>query len=151
MTAENLLHQLHAQGLCFSIESDGGLRVGPKAALTPELRALIQTHKPALIEVLNRAQDAAEFYEERAAILEYDAGFTRKEAEAEAARLTVVKFRLHNGEGGGSVIAHDATFAEILADLQSKYGARLAEVCLHNAKPTDKRETRGPRLETPPF
>lgn len=144
-----LLFQLQDQGLCFGVTPEGRLQVGPRALLTPERRDLIQTHRAGLIEALALLEDAAEFYEERAGILEHEAGFTRKETEQEAARLTVVRFRLHDGpDRGGSVIAHGATFAEVLADLQSKYGARLAGAWLKDA--AHEHET-GQRPETPPF
>jgi lambda repressor-like predicted transcriptional regulator len=123
-----ILARLRAAGLRLDLDPAGRIRAGPRAALTPELRALIQTHRDALAEALDLEQDAAEFYEERAAILEHDAGLTREDAEAAAARLTVVRFRLHENKGGGSVIGHDCTAAEIIAELQTRYGARLAHV-----------------------
>lgn len=123
-----LLAHLRAHGLRLDVDPAGRILAGPRAALTPELRELIHTHRAALIEALHREQDAAEFYEERAAILEHDAGLTRKNAEAEAARLTVVRFTLHDGHGGGSVVGHGCTPAEIIAELQARYGARLAYV-----------------------
>jgi len=124
-----LLFQLQDQGLCFGVTPEGRLQVGPRALLTPERRDLIQTHRAGLIEALALLEDAAEFYEERAGILEHEAGFTRKETEQEAARLTVVRFRLHDGpDRGGSVIAHGTTAAEIIEELRLRYGARLAGI-----------------------
>lgn len=128
MNAADTLAQLRAAGLRLELDATGRLLAGPRAALTPELLELIQNHRAALIGALNREQDAAEFYEERAAILEHDAGLTRNNAESEAARLTVIRFRLHNNEGGGSVIGHDCTPAEIVAELRARYGSRLAEL-----------------------
>jgi hypothetical protein len=133
-----ILAHLRAQGLRLDVDPAGRLLAGPRAALTPEFRELIQTHRAALIEALHREQDTAEFYEERTAILEHEAGFTRKEAEAEAARLTVMRFRLHHGEGGGSVIAHDCPAADIVADLKARYGSRLAEVQHPDGSPADE-------------
>ena len=40
------------------------------------------------------AADLREFFEERAAVLEHDAGLTRAEAEVEAARITACDARL---------------------------------------------------------
>lgn len=153
-TAADLLNQLHAQGLRLGLDPQGRLQVGPKAALTPEVRALIQTHKAGLIAALERYQDAAEFYEERAAIMEYEAGLTRKKAETEAAGLTVVRFELHGGQGGGSVSGHYSA-EEIINDLRLKYGAKLAEaypvdtIPLSHPNPPDR--ATHPTRNNPPF
>jgi hypothetical protein len=138
MNAADTLAHLRAAGLRFELDAAGRLLAGPRATLTPELRELIETHRAALIEALHREQDASEFYEERAAILERDAGLTRKDAESEAARLTVIRFRLHNNEGGGSVIGHDCTPAEIVAELRARYGSRLAELQHQDGSPADE-------------
>jgi hypothetical protein len=136
MSAAVLLQHIQRQGVWLKLTAEGRLIGGPKAAMTPELFGLIKANKPALIEALRAPTaesapdpaDVAEFYEERAGILEHDAGMTRKEAETEALRLTVVRFKLHQGEGGGTVIAPSNILAEVLAGLEGRYGDRLAEV-----------------------
>jgi hypothetical protein len=128
-----LLRDLQAQGLRLGLEADGRLRVGPLSALSPSLRALIQAHKPALVQTLATAataalassqagqkpdpEDVAEFFEERAGILEHDAGMSRADAEAEALRLTVARFRLHPGEDAGLSLPPSQVLAQILAGL----------------------------------
>ena len=59
-TGAALLRNLQAQGLRLSLEPDGRLRVGPLSALSPSLRALIQAHKPALVQILATATTAAQ-------------------------------------------------------------------------------------------
>lgn len=49
----------------------------PAGVLTEELRLAIRQHKPALMAI-------AEWYDERASLLQYDAGLARAEAEREA-------------------------------------------------------------------
>ena len=55
----------------------------PKNAVTPTFRNALKQHKPELIEALT---DLHEAREERAAILEYDHGLTRRQADSEAIR-----------------------------------------------------------------
>lgn len=139
-----LLRDLQAQGLRLSLEPDGRLRVGPLSALSPSLRALIQAQKPALVQALATGataaqklpqagqgpdpEDVAEFFEERAGILEHDAGMSRADAEAEALRLTVARFRLHPGEGAGLSLPPSRALAQILAGLHAHHGPGPADV-----------------------
>jgi len=135
MDTRALLQHLESQGFSFTLGEEGRLLVAPKAAITPQLADLIRTHKPALIAALRAPtagispdpDDVREFYEERAAIMEHDANLPRPEAEAHALRLAVVRFKLHQGEGSGSVVAPNCTIAEVLADLKARYGDRLKE------------------------
>ena len=128
-----MIQQLERHGLTLTLDGDR-LRVAPRNAITPPLAELIRSHKPALIADLQARQaqpcpdleDVREFYEERAAIIEYDGGLSRPEAEAEAVRLVAVRFRLDLSEGGGDVIARDCTIAEVINGLKARYGNRLA-------------------------
>ncbi|MGH8500038.1 MAG: hypothetical protein ACRERV_14710, partial [Methylococcales bacterium] len=79
------------------------------------------------------AENVLEYAEERAAILEYDAGMPRKDAEQEAVRRAILKFSLneHYGnpptQGGGSLIgAFGDTIEDLKAELIERYGERLA-------------------------
>ena len=49
----------------------------PAGVLTDELRQALRQHKEALLDI-------AEWYKERAGLLEYDGGLSRAEAEREA-------------------------------------------------------------------
>lgn len=63
----------------------------PQGAYTDDLRARVALHRTELVAMLSAnaatpatPDDPLERFEERAAILEFDAGFTRAEAEAMA-------------------------------------------------------------------
>lgn len=71
-------------------------------------------------------ENVIEYSEERSAILEYDAGMPRQEAEREAVRRAVLKFRLIENQGGGTVIgAQGDTLEDLKNALVQKYGAKL--------------------------
>lgn len=128
MDAAKTLSHLRAAGLNLEVDATGRLLVWPSDRITPELRATIQAHRDALIaELLNQEENALDAYEERAGILEFDAGMTRPEAEAEAARLVVVRFRLTDppGDRGGSVITATASAEAVIVALQARYAERL--------------------------
>ena len=92
------LERLRKAGFVPGISPAGGLLIEPASRLTAAQRAYIRAHKAVLLEEL-RAELAPEplpplvpafdqdAFEERAAILEYDAGFSRDEAERRALTL----------------------------------------------------------------
>ena len=83
MSAADILRGLRNRG--FQIDAAGQkLLVRPASHLTGDDRAVIKQHITSLIEAL---ESEAEWFEERAGILEYDAGMTRADAEAMAAEL----------------------------------------------------------------
>ena len=70
-----LLLELHALSVVLTPSPDGTLRTqAPTGVLTPALREGIRQHTDAL-------HGLVEVWEERAAILEYDGGLKREEAE----------------------------------------------------------------------
>lgn len=79
----NIVSAVEQAGFHLSILGDEKIKAEPKSAITDQIRTLIRVNKPVLIEYL---QDRAEAREERTAVLEYDHGFSRKEAETEAAK-----------------------------------------------------------------
>ena len=87
MQALQLLEAFTAAGLAVSLTPDYGLKVTPAKALTEDLRASIKTHKAVLVDYLLHSatnvpsQDEQELIEERAAIMEYDGGVERTQAE----------------------------------------------------------------------
>ena len=77
------------QGVRFYLHGGAPHYRDPRGALTPELLAALRRHRAEIAAILREAQaDAAE---ERAAILEFDAGLSRAEAER----------RARAGHGGG--------------------------------------------------
>ena len=83
MTAVDILRGLRHRG--FQIDAAGQkLLVRPASHLTSADRAVIKLHIASLIAAL---ESEAEWFEERAGILEFEAGMTRAEAEALAAEL----------------------------------------------------------------
>lgn len=75
MTLSTLLAECEAQGTRFIASHCGLLQIeGTDEALTPALLARFKIHKGELIEIIERI-------EERAAIMEYDGGLNRVDAE----------------------------------------------------------------------
>jgi TubC N-terminal docking domain len=78
MTALSLLEMLHTCGVRLTPYPEGTLRYrAPKGSLTPALCNAIREHKEALLALV-------EWLEERAGLMEYEAGMVRDEAEREA-------------------------------------------------------------------
>ena len=86
MGAPELLHDLRGAGLVLTLTPTGGLHVAPRTALTDDHRAEIRTERDALVLALE-AEAQREAFEERAAIMEFDAEMTRADAEAAALAL----------------------------------------------------------------
>lgn len=76
MEAGLLLQEIKAHGLDIRAV-DGNLHVLPRDRITDHIRAQIRNLKPALLDFL-------EAYEERAAIMEFEAGLSQRDAEAAA-------------------------------------------------------------------
>ena len=84
MSPPDLLHHLRGAGLVLTLTPDGGLHVAPRSALTDDHRAAIRAGRDALVLALLAAEREAdtEAFEERAAIMQFDGGLSRAEAEA---------------------------------------------------------------------
>jgi hypothetical protein len=77
MTGEtiDLLTECKSRGIQLTLADDCGLTIdAPQDALTPNLLARLKAHKADVL-------DAIERFDERAAIMEFDAGLSRHEAE----------------------------------------------------------------------
>lgn len=114
MNTDQVITLLTAHGVRLSRDRTGTLRAGPAGAITPELAALIRDHRAALLAALAPPPDPAvvlEFYEERAAIFEYEADQPRAQAEAAALRRTLERFALPDPGTGGI----DAVIAALTA------------------------------------
>jgi hypothetical protein len=71
----DLLAECEAHGIRLTLAGDGGLAIdAPQNALTPDLLDWLKSHKAELLKVIER-------YEERVAIMEFDAGLNRIESE----------------------------------------------------------------------
>ena len=90
MGAPDLIEHLANLGVKLEL-ADGKVRAMPRAALTGEVQAFIRSSKAELVLLLATDIDVAkrEAFEERAAILEYDAGLPREEAERQARRRLI--------------------------------------------------------------
>ena len=79
MTPLELLHTLRDLDIHLTLMPDGEHFHGsaPAGVLTDALLDAIRQHKPALLAI-------AEWYDERASLLQYDAGLSRADAEREA-------------------------------------------------------------------
>jgi hypothetical protein len=104
--SSDLLERLRARGIHVTLEDADRLRIrGPAHELTPAIRAEIARRKPELLALLRGGPDAKPAatppddpatrdrdwvceFEERAAMLEHEAGFDRAEAERRALEET---------------------------------------------------------------
>lgn len=85
MSAAAILDDLQRHGAVVTLDA-GGVRIrAPKGSLPAALVEAAREAKPELVALL--AEDARTEFEERAAIMEFDGGTSRVQAEA-AARLT---------------------------------------------------------------
>ena len=83
MDASELLRHLLRRGCVLEAEV-AGHRLTVTGSLTDELRQSIREHKAELLALLEAKREA---FEERAAIMEFDGGMTRKDAESAAAEV----------------------------------------------------------------
>ena len=95
MSAVEVLQALCRAGLVLEV-SGSALLVRPADKVTDELRSLIRAFKEELVPLVLHEGDV-EIFEERAAILEFDGGMTRLEAEA-AARIVIANARRNHAD-----------------------------------------------------
>lgn len=88
LTVNTVINTIKAAGLALSLTPDAGLKVTPASAMTPELRDSIKVNRDALVAYLQReaanddpSEAERELIEERAAIMEFDGGMDRAQAE----------------------------------------------------------------------
>lgn len=101
MTPASLIHEARRYGARFIVAGEK-VRVEAPAPLPGVLLAELKAHKRELLALLaaNDAPDperVREWYAERAAIMEYDGGLSRDDAELNAMRRTLVHFGLPDG------------------------------------------------------
>lgn len=95
MNALDVLQILRRAGLVLDV-SGSALLVTPAGKLTDELRSLIRAFKEELVTLVLHECDI-EAFEERAAIMEFDGGMSRPEAEA-AARAVIANARRNHAD-----------------------------------------------------
>lgn len=108
------------------VTADGGdLVLKATRPLPDDLLAEVKARKPeilvALQEITDQTEDLAEYFNERAAILEYDGGLPRAEAELEAARITATYAR-NAGYSWASLRMALSAYPELLAALPDSAG-----------------------------
>ena len=109
MTTSALIAEARRVGLSLRLESDNKLKWTSSSPPPPELLARLRDHKADLIAALGNIEhrghrghrvDEADhwltFYEERAAIREYDCGLPRPEAEAGALQEAIAHWLVRN-------------------------------------------------------
>jgi len=132
------LKEIKDAGLNISLVGEQ-LKVDNAERLTDRLRNLIRTNKPALVSQLSRTNaakanelqnDIREQIEERAAIMEFDGGLSRKEAEqAATAAIRVYCFRVKEKPNSELVVIMPSTeLDEARKSLMLRYGERLLAV-----------------------
>ena len=94
MKAAELRQTLRRAGIALDV-SGAALLVTPAGRLTDELRSQIRALKEELVNLVLHDDDV-EAFEERAAIMEFDGGMTRPEAEA-AARIVIANAKSKHG------------------------------------------------------
>jgi hypothetical protein len=104
VNAADLLDKYRRKGVEINASGD---RLGYKApvrVLTPADKAELAAHKPELLRLLTADKSGAgrwtladifDGWSERAAILEYEVGLSRADAEREAWRLVMFESRIH--------------------------------------------------------
>ena len=87
----NALSELRKSGFDVSLNEQNGIVISPASKLTQQQREFIKANKPEIVSNLKdyrrteTPQAIQEQIEERAAIMEFDGGLSRTEAEKEAA------------------------------------------------------------------
>src|SRR5262245_51183537 len=93
MTARDVLELIRKRGASVAAE-DGKLKLRAPEPLPAELMDLAREYKPDLLALLQNREggDSWEWIDERAAILEYDAGLSRDQAQAKAFEMWFERF-----------------------------------------------------------
>ncbi len=82
MTAQTILDGLHKRGVSFSVTGDKLRTRGPVGVVTQADLAALREHKAEAMAIVR--DEESDRIEERAAIIEFDAYFSRREAERRA-------------------------------------------------------------------
>ncbi len=89
MNAQTILEGLHRRGVRFSVNGDKLRTRGPVGVVTQDDLSALREHKAEVLAILR--EEESDRIEERAAILQFDAYLSRREAERRA------RYEQHNG------------------------------------------------------
>jgi hypothetical protein len=84
------IQQIRGDGVMLALSPSGGLKVGGRPSAVQKWLPDIRSHKPDIVACLQsefaklQEEARAEAFEERAAIMEFDGGLSREEAERAA-------------------------------------------------------------------
>jgi hypothetical protein len=134
--AGHIISACFEAGVTLSVSAAGRLAFSGERQVVEALLPSLRAHKTEILAALraesirDAQDDLAEYATERAAVLEYDEGLPRTEAEGEAVARTLVRFGLAESYGdpprpGGGIYLSHATFNDAVAQLRARYGARL--------------------------
>ena len=136
----NLLNDITNAGLNISLVGDR-LRIANPEKLNDSLRDLIRANKSEIIKYFSNTQllqDIRERTEERSAIMEFDGGLSRQDADVAAAKsMRVYCYRVKSKPNSElTVIMPNTELPEAIEKLKEKYGDRLLSVTPMIINPT---------------
>lgn len=136
----NILNDITNAGLNISLVGDQ-LRIANPERLNDSLRDLIRANKSEIIKYFSNTQllqDIRERTEERSAIMEFDGGLSRQDADAAAAKsMRVYCYRVKSKPNSElTVIMPNTELPEAIEKLKEKYDDRLLSVTPMIINPT---------------
>jgi hypothetical protein len=136
----NILNDITNAGLNISLVGDQ-LRIANPEKLNDSLRDLIRANKSEIIKYFSNTQllqDIRERTEERSAIMEFDGGLSRQDADVAAAKsMRVYCYRVKSKPNSElTVIMPNTELPEAIEKLKEKYGDRLLSVTPMIINPT---------------
>ena len=136
----NILNDINNAGLNISLVGDQ-LRIANPEKLNDSLRDLIRANKSEIIKYFSNTQllqDIRERTEERSAIMEFDGGLSRQDADAAAVKsMRVYCYRVKSKPNSElTVIMPNTELPEAIEKLKEKYGDRLLSVTPMIINPT---------------
>lgn len=126
MCIAEMIGHFEDKGIGISLGYTGKLRVDSKEPLNDEQRQYLSKHKPEIIKHL--IESGLEAAEERAAIMEYDGGLSRKEAETYAVKAHLRSFFFTTTDGEGTYLGRAETIEEARKALEHRFGKKLVNL-----------------------
>ena len=129
MNVLSLIAKVNEAGGLIDVK-DGNLKLKAPHALPTDLIDELKRQKAEIIAAVEADQDVREYFEERAAIMEYDGGLSRKEAEETARKaIRVYRYRITDTPDTWLVmIAPHCELEDAQRSLALTFGNRLIEV-----------------------